>query len=117
MFSLTTLIIILSTFSVSAFGFCEGDKDGRYIFLRNYNGTIGEKYNIRMTITIKDNEINGVYFYTSQLKDINVQGKILDGTKFVMDEFDSQDIITGHFEGEFPEKDPRGAFGASKLQC
>jgi hypothetical protein len=108
---------ILSMFAASAFGICVGDTDTTCQSLRHYDGTIGDSYRVRLTIAITGNEIEGVYFYATQLKDIPIRGKIVDGARFVMDELDSRGNVTGHFEGEFPERDPRGKFGSSKLQC
>lgn len=112
---LTALFVVSLCFAASAFGVCEGDHGGS--LLRNYDGTIGDRYHVRMTMTFSGNVITGMYCYASQLKSISLRGRIMDGSRFVMDEFDASNRMTGHFEGEFPEKDPRARFGDSKLQC
>jgi hypothetical protein len=113
---LSFLLLAVSAFwtpVTSAFGTCIGDSS----FLMNYNGMIGDKYKVRVTITIIGDKVEGVYFYATQLKDIPLKGTIVDGRNITMDELDDAGNITGKFEGEFPERDPRGKFGSSKLQC
>lgn len=112
---LTALLAVSLCFAASVFGVCRGDHGGS--LLRNYDGTIGDRYHVRMTMTVTGNVITGMYCYASQLKNISLRGRIIDGTRFEMDEFDASNSMTGHFEGEFPEKDPRARFGDSKLQC
>jgi hypothetical protein len=112
---IAALIVVASMYAATAFAFCGNGADS--LLLRNYDGTIGDRYPVRMTIVISDNRIEGVYCYASQLKSIGLRGRIIDGRRFEMDEFDARGRLSGHFAGEFPEKDPRGKFGASKLQC
>jgi hypothetical protein len=83
----------------------------------NYDGTIGEKYPIRMTLVISSEEVEGVYFYVTQLKDIRLEGHILDGSRLMLDELNLEGKTTAKFEGQFVEQDPKGKFGNSKLQC
>jgi hypothetical protein len=112
--SVASILLILA---VSAFAICTGDKDSIDPSLRNYDGTIGDKYRIRATLAIIGNKIEGVYFYSTHLKDIHIKGMITDGTRITMDELDSKGNTTGRFEGNFPEYDPKGKFGSNKLRC
>ena len=112
---ITTAVILSFLFAVSASGDCRGDKDSQ--LLRNYDGTIGDTSHVRMTITVNDHQIKGVYCYASQLMNITLRGRIFDGSRFVIDAFDSSERSIGRFDGEFPAKDPRGKFGDSELQC
>jgi hypothetical protein len=45
-----------------------------------------------------------VYFYASQRKDIPLKGRMLDGNRLVLEEFDSAGIAIARYEAEFPEK-------------
>lgn len=112
---ITTAIILSLLFAVSASGDCRGDKDSQ--LLRNYDGIVGDTSHVRMTITVNDHQIKGVYCYASQLMNITLRGRIFDGSRFVIDAFDSSERSIGRFDGEFPTKDPRGKFGDSELQC
>ena len=40
-------------------------------------------------MTIEGNNIDGVYFYHTQLKDIAIKGKIIDGKRILINELDS----------------------------
>ena len=108
--------LFLSFFSApaNAYGTCPSDNNPH---LRDYDGVIGEKYRVKVALAVVDGKVDGVYFYTTQLKDISIKGNIVDGKKLVLDEMDSTGHITGKFEGEFAEQDPLGKFGTSKLQC
>lgn len=108
---LTTFLAIVPTITIAV---CTEDSPS---WLRNYDGTIGEKYRVRMTLSIASGQVEGVYFYSTQLKDIEIKGRITDGTQIVLDELDSTGKATARFHGEFPERDPRGRYGSSKLQC
>jgi hypothetical protein len=77
-------------------------------WLWNYNGTIGDKYRVRLTLTVTHGEVSGVYFYSTQLKDIRVAGRVSDGRRLDLDELDAGGKVTARFEAEFPEHDPRG---------
>jgi hypothetical protein len=47
--------------------------------LTNYDGTIGGKYRIRLTLTVAQGHLAGVYVYATQLKDIHLNGNISAG--------------------------------------
>lgn len=53
---------------------------------------------------------------SSQLKDINVKGAIIDGSKLVLNEMDSTNKVVARFDGAFPTSDPKHRFGGD-LQC
>lgn len=112
---IVVLMLVVLTSVSSVFAICRGNIDS--LLLRNYDGSIGDKYPVRMTIIINGDRINGVYCYASQLRSITLRGRIINSKGFEMDEFDDAGRLTGHFDGEFPEKDPRGRFGNSELQC
>ncbi len=85
--------------------------------LRNYDGTIGDKYRIRMSLALNRKEVNGLYFYVKQLKDIKLSGHIQDGKRIVLDEIDATGKVTARFEGEFASHDPRNQFAGDQLGC
>lgn len=84
----------------------ESDLDPGWLW--NYNGTIGDRYRVRLTLTLTHGEVSGVYFYSTQLKDIRVKGRVFDGRRIDLEELDAGGKVTAQFEAEFPEKDPRG---------
>lgn len=86
-------------------------------WLWNYDGHIGDKYRVRMTLVFAEKEVSGLYFYASQLKDIALKGWVMDGTSLVLDELDSSGNVVARFEGKFSDIDPQGRFGGSKLEC
>lgn len=88
-------------------------------WLRNYDGTIGDGdgYRVRMTLVFYEERVSGSYFYASQLRDIPLQGAIENGADITLDELDAQGKVTARFEGKFAERDPRGKFTSSKLEC
>ena len=83
----------------------------------NYEGAIADTHRIRMTLIFGASEITGVYFYASQLKDIPLRGRMIDGTRVMLEETDADGAVSARFEAEFPVKDPGGKFGDSELQC
>ena len=72
-----------------------------------YDGDLGGKLSIGMTLRISDDAktATGCYFYYKYCKDIRVDGTI-DGRKIVMHEYDGNGHETGRFVGEFPAVDP-----------
>jgi hypothetical protein len=91
------------------------EKDLQPGWLWNYDGTIGDKYRVRLTLTASQGEVSGVYFYATQMKDIRIAGRISDG-HLALSEFDTSGGITARFEGEFPDHDPHGQFKGT-LRC
>lgn len=108
------IILLLMLFPLSSQSACIKNEPN---WLRNYDGSLGEKYRVRMTLIFAGEEVRGLYFYASQLKDIQLKGRISDGTDILLDELDAAGNVVAHFEGKFPERDPRGRFGSSKLEC
>lgn len=99
--------------SLHANAACKGsDMQG---LVSHYDGTIG-KFRVRMTLEFAGDTVTGIYFYASQLKDINIRGAIVDGSKLVLDEMDSVNRVTARFDGTFPTSDPKHRFGGD-LQC
>lgn len=86
-------------------------------WLNNYDGSIGDRYQIRMTLVISDDKVTGLYFYASQMKDIALKGTITNGTTIVLDEIDTAGRVAARFEGKFLDSDPSSKFGNSKLEC
>lgn len=110
---LATLLIMMVPNFVQAV--CT-DSDLETGWLWNYNGTIGDKYRVRLTLTRTHGEVSGVYFYSTQLKDIRVKGRIFDGGRIDLDELDTGGRVTARFEAEFPTEDPRGKLHGT-LHC
>lgn len=84
-------------------------------WLWNYEGTVGD-HRVRLTLTLEDGALSGVYFYATQLKDIRLAGSISNGDHLTLNELDAAGRITARFEGEFPERDPRGKLSGA-LTC
>jgi hypothetical protein len=97
---------------LSANADCKGDD---ILGLSRYDGTVG-RFRVRMTLALDGGAVTGIYFYASQLKDINVRGTIIAGSKLVLDEVDSADKVVARFDGTFPTSDPEHHF-AGPLQC
>ena len=85
--------------------------------LVNYAGTIDEKYSIQMTLVISGENVTGVYFYQSQLKDIHIKGNLADASSLVLDELDPTGKVVAKFNAKFVEQDPKGRFGGNDLRC
>lgn len=85
--------------------------------LWNYEGTIGDDLRVRMTLVFGDEEVTGVYFYARHFRDIRLRGRIEEGTRLRLDELDASGQVTARFEATFPERDPRGRYGDSPLEC
>lgn len=86
-------------------------------WLWNYNGELAGKYRVRMTLVFAGEEVSGVYFYASQLKDIPLRGRMVDATHARLEERDAAGKVVANFDVEFPERDPASAFGDSALEC
>lgn len=85
--------------------------------LWNYEGTIDGQHRVRMTLVFGADQIDGVYFYASQLHDIPLRGRISDDRRIVLDELDGAGNVTVRFDGTFPERDPGTRYGDSPLEC
>jgi hypothetical protein len=86
-------------------------------WLWNYDGAIAEKYRIRMTLVFGTDEIKGVYFYGSQLRDLRLKGRIEQGSRLLLDELDAAGKVTGRIDARFVTRDPKGRYGDSELAC
>jgi hypothetical protein len=91
-------------------------KDQQTGWLWNYDGTIGERYRVRVSLTATQDEVTGVYFYVTQLKDIQLKGRIVNGKQLMLDELGADGKVSARFEGEFAERDPRGKLKGA-LNC
>lgn len=95
---LVVLIVILF-FSFIASGSSDSDLDT----LNDYSGDIGGKYKIGMTLVYNGNDVSGVYFYNKYLKDIKITGKIFEGNKIILKEYDKNNKIVAVFDGKFTD--------------
>jgi len=100
--------------STNALAVC---KDQNPNWLWNYQGTIDDKYLVRMTLVLGGQLVTGRYFYVSQLRDIQIKGTIIDEREIVLDELDAEGNVTARFEGKFEDRDPKGSFNGSQLAC
>ena len=82
----------------------------------NYDGTIDEKTRVRVSLTAAQDQVDGVYFYVTQLKDIRLYGRIVNGKRVTLDELSPDGRVRARFEGEFAERDPRGKLKGA-LHC
>lgn len=108
------LVLLAALLPVTAFAACtKNDPD----WLWNFDGTLGNGNRIRVTLVFGGEQVNGLYFYASQLRDIALKGRIENGTNIVLDELDAQGHVAARFEGRFSERDPKGRFTGDKLEC
>lgn len=112
------LAVLLALLPVVANSVCKKNEPH---WLWNYDGSIADQYRVKMTLVFDGSDVHsdvhGVYFYATQLKDIQINGRISGGTDIVLDELDPAGKVVARFEGRFAEHDPRGKFGSDKLQC
>jgi hypothetical protein len=106
-------LLLLALLPASAHAECSERQPG---WLWNYNGTIGDRYRVHMTLVLDGQEIEGSYFYASQLRDIPLKGTVKNDTDIVLNELDNQGRATARFEGKFVQVDPAGKF-TGKLHC
>lgn len=97
------ILLCLFLLPAQAFAACSKNQPG---WLWNYNGEMGGKYRIRMTLVFSGEAVSGVYFYASSLKDIPLRGRMLDATHVLLEELDAAGNAVASFRAEFPEKDP-----------
>ena len=86
-------------------------------YLWNYVGDLSNDLRIKMTLVFIGSELKCRYVYASQLRDIELKGRIREGGEVILDELDTAGQVTGQFIGQFVEKDPRGIYGDSRLEC
>ncbi len=108
------VLLCLLLASLPVWAVCQKSQPG---WIWNYEGELAGKHRIRMSLVFGERAIEGVYFYASQLKDIRLRGRMLDGTRVVLEEFGSEGAVTGRFEAEFPASASESKFGASPLAC
>lgn len=85
-------------------------------FLKNYTGSIHEKYPIGLTLSFAGDALEGVYYYTRHLKDIRIVGAMRNGRDVELNELDSNGKVVAVFKGSFQRWDPRGGFSGN-LAC
>jgi hypothetical protein len=110
--TLTALLAML--LPMHAQSACTWNEPGR---IWDYTGSIDGKYPIRMSLVFGAGELNGVYVYASQLRDIRLRGNIGKDGSVRIDEYGSDGRISARFTGRFPERDPQGRYGDSVLAC
>lgn len=66
--------------------------------LIDYEGTIGNKYKIGLSLTFANPAVSGDYFYVSQLKNITLRGTVQDGTSIRLEELDAQGEASARFD-------------------
>lgn len=76
-------------------------------WLVTYDGTIGDRYAVRMTLVFDGDSLTGKYFYTRALKDIRIEGTVRSDRSLTLNEFDDKGAITARFVGRFPRKTQR----------
>lgn len=84
--------------------------------LHEYVGTLGNDLRIGISLRFTEDrrKITGTYFYAKHGRDIRIEGEA-DGRTVKLREFDETGRQTASFNGQFPEQDPRGRYGGSKL--
>lgn len=112
-----TLILMIALAPLTARAACVDPSWIHGDWLVNYGGTIDGKWRIRMTLAFAGDNVEGVYFYQSQLKDIRVKGHVTDGKMLVLEERDDSGRVTARFDTQFAEHDPKGRFSGDHLEC
>jgi hypothetical protein len=112
------ILLVLVLLPASAHAACVRDNPD---VLENYDGTIGEGYRVRMTLVFHGAQVEGLYFYASQLRDIALRGTT-DGSDLVLDELDAKGTPVARFEAKFVDRDPkwcpaRGASSMAARRC
>jgi len=88
----------------------------------SYEGTVGTA-GIGMTLYapdkssdfLKSGNVAGKYFYSKYLKDIKLDGTTDGNRGIILYEYDAEGKKIAVIKATFPEKDPGGTFGTSKL--
>lgn len=66
--------------------------------LIDYEGTIGNKYKIGLSLSFANPAVGGAYFYVSQLKNITLRGTVQDGVSIKLEELDAQGEPSARFD-------------------
>ena len=106
------ILLVLVQVPAGAHAACTRDNPD---MLENYDGTIGEGYRARMTLVFRGAQVEGLYFYATQLRDIALRGTT-DGSDLVLDELDAKGTPVARFEAKFVDRDPKQRF-SGKLEC
>lgn len=109
-----TALLCLLLVPWATFAACQRNQPG---WLWNYDGVMDGRLRVRMTLVFAGEEVEGVYFYASALKDIPLRGRLRDATHLQLEELDATGRVAATFELEFPEREPGGVFGDSPLEC
>lgn len=88
---------------LNLFGACT-DSSLQPGWLWDYDGAIGGDLRVRMTLQLEGDRLRGVYFYASQLKDIQLSGRLIGGERVELDELDASGKPAARFEGVFVSK-------------
>jgi hypothetical protein len=83
-----------------------------------YDGDIDGSIPIRMTLVFEDGKLQGQYFYTQHLTNIDVRGVVRRDRSLELVELNGDGTTRATFSGTFLESDVRGNYGpATKLVC
>lgn len=85
--------------------------------LWDFEGTLAAKLRVRMTLVFSGEQVEGVYFYANQLRDIPLKGHLSNAQNLVLDERDATGAVMARFVAHFPERDPGSTYGDSPLTC
>lgn len=99
-----SILIILVTIS------CKKKESGNSLkveiptnFVKTFEGTIYEKFDIIMKLTAENGIVNGAYYYTEVGENIQLKGEIQNNGELLLNEYDSSGNQTGIFKGKIIE--------------
>jgi len=68
--------------------------------LTHYDGTIGDRERVRMTLQLGKPDVYGTYFYFDRLKEIPVRGRLGEASELSLDALDSAGNVVAQFLGQ-----------------
>lgn len=72
-------------------------------FTKYFEGTIDDKYGVRMTLNKSANNLTGTYSYKSQSKPMKISGTSDENDFFTFNEFNEKGNMTGVFKGRYSD--------------
>src|SRR5688572_3763174 len=85
-------------------------------WIQNYEGDVGGR-RVRLSIAERGGVLEGVYVYADDLTDRALAPRQTGPDSIEIDELDGSSRVVGRFVGRFENRDPRGWFRTSELQC
>ena len=109
-----TLALLLALLPGLGGAVCVRDEPGT---LWDFEGTLAAELRVRMTLVFSGEQVQGMYFYANQLRDISLKGQLRNAQDLVLNELDATGAVTARFVAHFPQRDPGSTYGDSLLTC